>query len=560
MMKRIVTIISLALACCCALAAPVSERVFVSLDRPVYAAGDILWCSAFCVDASTGALSRLSSIAYVEIHSAEGLVHTAKIALDNGRGAGQIKLPAGLKTGNYRLFAYTAQNRNEQDCDYTYGARTFSVVSTTSSARVKDGVEIVDDDAYCDGAAEHVYGDVSISVPSSAGRSAVIPVTISNAGPLASVSVSVWHRDAITAPGTTDIGAFVDGLVPGSAFTDTAVPEYEGEIIRARVVGADDEMRRELLGKYGFISAPGDGADTYSSPIFPDGSLSFYTNNIYGSKDLVCEIEGIDNQETCHIELESPFVKADAGEIPVMQLCRKLGPDIKARGIRSRIESMFAADTLYELLPYRRNLLLSGESKTYILDDYTRFPLMDEVFVEIVHEINAYREHGVRYADVRLTGDYFYQRPVGCTSLIMVDGVPVFDHSRIFAYDPLLVESVRIYPYLYSVGSRTYSGAANMVTYKHNLPSMDFSGNVRIVSFEGPALPMAYTCSGLKAEGDYPDYRQTAYWHPLVTLGEKEKTELEVALPSYEGEFEVVVEGLDGNGKPVRAHASFSVR
>ena len=79
------------------------ERVFISTDREVYVAGDAVWMSAWCVDAASGRLSDFSSIAYVEIHSPAGMVQTAKIALNGGRGAGRLMLPNTLPTGNYRL-------------------------------------------------------------------------------------------------------------------------------------------------------------------------------------------------------------------------------------------------------------------------------------------------------------------------------------------------------------------------------------------------------------------------------------------------------------------------
>ena len=72
------------------------ERVYLSTDRDVYVAGDAVWLSAWCVDAGSGRLSGFSKTAYVEIHSADKLVQTAKIALDGGRGAGRLFLPTTL--------------------------------------------------------------------------------------------------------------------------------------------------------------------------------------------------------------------------------------------------------------------------------------------------------------------------------------------------------------------------------------------------------------------------------------------------------------------------------
>ena len=114
----------------------IRERVYVSTDREVYVAGDAVWMSAYCVDASSGKLSAFSKTAYVEVHSAAGMVQTAKVALEGGRGGGRLMLPNSLPTGNYRLLAYTALGASEEGFDPAVGARTLSVFNTFSNVAV----------------------------------------------------------------------------------------------------------------------------------------------------------------------------------------------------------------------------------------------------------------------------------------------------------------------------------------------------------------------------------------------------------------------------------------
>ena len=78
------------------------ERTYIATDRDFYMAGEMLWCSAFCVNAATGALSNLSSVAYLELSSADGVALTAKIALSEGRGGGCIALPPSLPANRTR--------------------------------------------------------------------------------------------------------------------------------------------------------------------------------------------------------------------------------------------------------------------------------------------------------------------------------------------------------------------------------------------------------------------------------------------------------------------------
>ena len=183
---------------------------------------------------------------------------------------------------------------------------------------------------------------------------------------------------------------------------------------------------------------------------------------------------------------------------------------------------------------------------------------MEEVFIEFIPELRVRRVDGKRELQVRvvdLLGNYSF--PQGA-ALVLLDGIPVLDHEKIIGYDPLLVDHIDIYQGSYFLGARNFNGVVNFVTYKGTLPSMQFEDNVRIVDFQGCALPLAYTCAGVGS--DYPDYRQTIWWHPLLTLEPGETLTLECKTPAYGGRFEAVAEGLDDGGGAVSAFATLDVR
>lgn len=548
--------ISFVLSAVCVFAEGLSERTYLVTDRQVYVSGDRVWCSAFCMDASTGQLSGFSGIAYIELHDPSNMVLSGKVALKGGRGATCIRLPENLPTGNYSLFAYTAQNRNEVGFDYACAARTISVFNPASSARVEGGVELVP--SMPDSAPfPPASGKLSIGVPSGAKAASTVSVSL-RVPEDASLCVSVWHDDGLPLPENGNSADFKAGLKPGADFIYRAVPEYEGEIINGRVVGISPSQADSLVGYSAFASAPGDLSGLYSAPIRKDGTMSFFTNNIYGDVELVCEIENIGCMSPGHIELDSPFVEASPGAISPLKLSSDMGPLISARGAASKIEATFDADTLYEVLPIRRNPLFNGEGKTYMLDDYTRFPTMEEVITEYVNEMRVRTWDRQAHVELLLKDYYDAARFSGDRSLMLMDGVPVFNHEKVISFDPLLVKSVTVFPYVYSVGMKTFEGIANFETYKGNVQGMEFDANVRVYDFKGPAYPVAFTCKGLSGN-TYPDYRQTAYWHPLLSVSAGEKIEIPVVMPAYGGRFVVVVEGFAGDGSPLYATASFEV-
>ena len=542
----------------------VVERTWVSTDKDVYVAGESIWYSAFCIDVSTGRFSNISSIAYLELHSADGLAATSRAALSGGRGAGRMVLPNTLPTGNYRLIVYTAQNRDEVDYDYNgIASKTISVFNVFSADRVTDGVEVVTDEEY-EGLGSAVKPGMAtdrafLELEVDSGR-----VTLANkTGEPVTFSLSVYHDDGFLSNDNPSIVDFIAGArqTGPRSFRGERLPDYEGEVIRGHVVGFSEAMIPQLIGKYAFISSPSDKSDVYSAPIREDGSLTFFTAGIYGDKECVCEIEGIDQSLNCHVELESPYANAGVAAPAPLRIARSLRTPLQARSAAMQIERRFEADTLFEFLPERVDALFGEDAVKYILDDYTRFPTMEEDFVEFINEIKS-RKGADGKREIRVQLDESISGPAFPEghSLMMLDGVPVFDHEKIMNYDPLLVETVQIYPHTCFIGNRIFEGVANFVTYKRNLPSFTFGSNVRVIDWQGVSRPMAFTGESLFHGDGYPDYRQTIYWHPLMSLEAGAGTVAECRLPDYKGRFVIVAEGITAGGEPFRASTSFELR
>ena len=330
------------------------ERVYVSTDREVYVAGDAVWMSAYCVDAASGSLSTFSKTAYVEVHSSEGMVRTAKISLESGRGGARMTLPNTLPTGNYRLIAYTALGASEEGFDPSTGARTISVFNTFSNERIEGGVVVAGQAPAA--AAMPQAGGLAVSASPAPGTGRI---TVSNHGSEAvSFSLSVRHEDGIPAPEGGRIADFVGAMraLPAArGFDPSVIPEYEGEIIRARVTGTDAEGLRAVQDKYAFISSPGEGENIYTAPISADGTVTFFTSNIYGEQNMFLEIEGVDRDNICHLELVSPFLDLEPGVIPSLTLSPEYSEALELRGVAMQLERNFNTDTLYSFLPAKHS-------------------------------------------------------------------------------------------------------------------------------------------------------------------------------------------------------------
>ena len=555
-MKSRLLLFFLLLPLCAGAQTTVVEKTYISTDREIYVSGDKIWCSAFCVDAANGLRpSSLSAIAYVEIVSEDGTLESGKIALSEGRGAGTIEIPATAPTGNYRIVAYTAYTKNTPGFNpQEHISKTISIFNTSTKERVKNGVKILSDSEYdalrtpasTPAGTQPAAGALSITCHRSAEGYLEVVLTNNSAAP-ADLSLSLSNRDGIIPPDNTSIGAFM-GAAASAAQAAAELPEYEGEIIRGRIAGATTDEIEGLKGRSAFISVPTEKSDLYSSVVDNDGMIKFVTNNIYGTKEMVCEIEDNDLAR-CHIELISPFVSPKLKGIPALQMAPSIKEDLQRRGLSVQLCRSFSADTLASLMPIRENPLIpSYDAIEYKLDDYKRFPVMRELFIEFINEIKVRRVDGKEQLKVKTHLEERVSLFDKNNSLIMVDGIPVFDHSQVIEYDPLLVESVVVYPYKYYTGWRSFCGMANFVTYKKNLPGIKFNDGVRVVQFKGCSYPMAFTCQEIGE--DFPDYRELLYWHPQIKLPAGESSSIKVKIPANVKEIRICAEGMMENGTP----------
>ena len=84
------------------------EKAYLHFDNTGYFIGETVRFKAYVVDCSLDSLSRLSSVLYVELVSPGGdVLETRKVRLENGLGAGDIKLDNVLTSGFYEIRAYT---------------------------------------------------------------------------------------------------------------------------------------------------------------------------------------------------------------------------------------------------------------------------------------------------------------------------------------------------------------------------------------------------------------------------------------------------------------------
>ena len=455
-MKRIATILLLSCFCVTStLFAKVAERVYISTDKDVYLAGELIWCSAFCLDASSNRLSDANSVAYLELFSSQGTLLTAKIALVEGRGSGAIAVPLNASTGNYRLVAYTVSGKGRSDL--LADAKTVSIFNTLNSGRVKGGVEIVSKGGYesLKIPAKRAGGDVDVLANRSASTSSTTSVYLENkSSSKVTLSLSVFADDGILPPASPSIVDFADASFSPFSGSDE---EHGGEVFHGFLAGRDAAKVASDPRMVAVVAFPGYAEDVYAGKIAADGKVSLQTVNVYGLK-----------------------------------LSQAIHPVLSRRNRFVRSERTQVADTLYEYMPKRESLLLADANCTsYHLDDYTRFTTLAETIFEIIPGIRLRKDKaGEPQMQLALHGTPSDKPQYTGNVLTMLDGVPVKSIRALMEFDPMLVSDILVYPYSYMMGSVSFNGVVDFVTKKGDISSFRFDPYVRIVDWQGAPFPI----------------------------------------------------------------------
>lgn len=523
------------------------DRLYVATDRQAYLAGDPVYCSLFCTDDS-GRRNGFSAVSYLELISTDGTVAEAKVALFNGRGAGFFRIPASTPTGNYRLVAYTARSQAVLE-----GSRMLSIYNTYSRARVKDGVSFVPADDYRPYSAPETQDGVQLSLPARVRQDKDVTLVVSGLAQKADLWVSVFHEDGLEQlPASEGLAGFQHGKPAGKG---DRPGEYEGEIIYATVEGLVSGGSNRDDQATAILSTAGSPANVYVGRSDEDGRISFYTGNIFGDRELVCEVFSILGKQG-YINLASPFTHPEVPAAAPLVLSQAQQSALVSRKAALQAEST-QLDTLVRFLPKREDLLLDGITPIhYHLDDYTRFPTVREVCVEIVNVLQFARVNKEWRLRMVVSDGTDSRRFLQDHILVMMDGVVLPDQAVLADFDAMLLDDVYIYQQAVALGGVIYNGVVNFVTKKNYVTALPFPDNVRVVDFKGVSYPVAYPG---EVGGSGPDRRQLLYWNPALEAPAAGSVRIPLHTPAYPGRFRAKVEGWLEDGTPVSASYCFEV-
>jgi hypothetical protein len=205
-------------------------------------------------------------------------------------------------------------------------------------------------------------------------------------------------------------------------------------VINARLVNTDGTAAK---GKIAYMSVPGRQFEFRTAVSDSSGRLKFLVKNLHLAKQVIFQTNSITDGK----------IKFEFDDT----LARRFDATKYAKRIKE----------IGDTLPF-----YGKADKDYLLDDYTRFPTMDEVFREFIAEVRV-RKSRDRYRMEVINLPYrifFTGEP-----LILLDGVPVFDTNIIMALDPLKIRNIQVVSRTYYFGELLLKGIVSITTYDNDL-------------------------------------------------------------------------------------------
>lgn len=321
-----------------------------------------------------------------------------------------------------------------------------------------------------------------------------------------------------------------------------------------RVKFTDKETLRPLSRQNALLSVPGANTQVFPAQTDDEGIATFFVKNVYGSTQLAIKL--VSNSPS-HVEIIPPFAPHEKFLSPSL-------PEIEAKELSSlaintqaensyfaKERARFNASALADSIPFY------GQPDTrYLLDDYTRFVLMEEVLREYVKEVWV-RKSKDNY-ELRLlnpaTNALFKESP-----LIIFDGIPLNDANQVIRYDPLKVKQIEVIRDVFRYGGVTYEGIVSFSTYRNMLENFKLDEATTLLNYDGLQYERVFYTPKYATEEQRqsrkPDTRTLLYWNPNASPEEA----LRFSTSDIGGRYLIDIQGIDTNGRPGRAKAYLAV-
>ncbi len=348
--------------------------------------------------------------------------------------------------------------------------------------------------------------------------------------------------------------------VTDEKYTYHYFPEYRGSLITGRVEHIETGEPAKNVMTY--LSVPGKKFDLRASRSNGDGEIKFELTDFYWPSRVVVQTNPLIDS-TYRIRITNPF-STQYGKVRSNRfvISSSHGSQVLTRSINMQLGNTYHEKTRsIKVLPVADSIPFYGKpDERYYLDEYTRFPFMEDVMREYVPGVFVRKRKGNFSFLVSNKNDntIFNESP-----LVLLDGVPVFSTNKIMSYSPLNVQRLDVVTHRYFYGPLEFQGIVSYTTYRGEMQNFQLDSRVLIKDQEGIQCQRQFFSPVYETTAQQvsrtPDFRDLLFWSPSVKTNEQGKANLSFYTSDQPGDYLVNIQGLTKDGEQASTAFTISV-
>ncbi len=339
----------------------------------------------------------------------------------------------------------------------------------------------------------------------------------------------------------------------------TYLPEYDGHLITGQITNAAEKPARGVLT---YLGVSGKRVQLYGAVADSTGKLLFNTRQLFGPGEIVLQTNTEKDSSKYNITITSPFSEQYSSyKLPLFSLDKQWQKSLENASIGMQVQNIYTPDKLKQYInPMVDSTAYFGDfHKRYLLDDYTRFITMEEVWREYIVEVLVYTSKNRMHFHV-LSPIEMYK---DVDPLVLLDGVPIFNIDRAFKIDPLKIRSLDMVDREFYWGPITSNGVISLTSYKGDMAGFEIDPRAVVLDYEGMQLQREFYSPVYETEQQQksrvPDFRNVLYWAPDVNTDGSGKAKISFYTADKPGKYAVVLQGLTAYGQAGSYNSTFEV-
>jgi hypothetical protein len=549
------------------------EAIFLHCNATTLVTGETLQYKLYNLNPSVFTSSDVSKIAYVELIDEDAKrVFIQKISLENGIGQGDYFVPTTLKTGNYKLISYTNWmlnkpvtelfqldltiinpfKKNEKDTKILQSAEKENTININNQANVgnldKSLFSLLLDKKIAKKREQFVFK-----------INTAVQQTLKG-----NYSLSVRKLDQLSVENQLTATEFKNKWTKKAGEyhpteKEMFLPELRGEIISGNITaknGANNIQNKNIA-----LSIPGKSYTFKTTNTDASGKFIFNIDKTNDGSDLIVQIMDEDRQNyTLQLEEINRVNYSSLHYKPNLELSPEMTKSIIKRSVASQVENAYyykKTDSI--IVKNTQDEFFKAVGKEYILDDYDRFPTLQETITEVLFEVYYKQKENDFIIGVR---DFNANFETPGSSLVLVDGLLIKDNNELFKYNTKKINKVSIISGGYYYGSKLFNGVISFTTFNQDYVSNQSGTYILNTKILRPVAKKEYHSPNYADKSKnkrIPDYRYQLLWLPQLILANNENP-ISFYTSDVTGTFEITLEGFTDQGIPVSLKDTFEVQ